>query len=30
MVKEARTAGSFKALTESAVPYDEINRLFEQ
>jgi 2-methylisocitrate lyase-like PEP mutase family enzyme len=28
MAEEARTSGTFKALTEGAVPYEEINQLF--
>jgi hypothetical protein len=27
MAEEARTSGTFKALTEGAVPYEEINGL---
>jgi hypothetical protein len=28
MADEAKTTGTFKALTEGAVPYEEINGLF--
>jgi 2-methylisocitrate lyase-like PEP mutase family enzyme len=30
MAEEARTSGTFKALTEGAVPYEEINGLFQR
>ncbi len=30
MADEAKTSGTYKALTEGAVPYEEINGLFER